>query len=135
MNGLKRRLKGAKGRWVEELPSVLWAYRITPRRSTGETPFSLTYGAKAVIPAEVNLCSTRVSGFSLAENSELMIKQLNMLEERQESVTIRLVEYQQKLARRYNKDMRKREFGARDLVLQKVVGNTRDVSTGKLAPT
>ena len=26
VNGLKKRLDGAKGRWVEELPSVLWVY-------------------------------------------------------------------------------------------------------------
>jgi len=58
VNRLKSRLEGAKGGWVNELPSVLWAYRTTPRRSTGETPFSLTYGAEAVIPTEVNLCST-----------------------------------------------------------------------------
>ena len=30
LNGLKKRLDGAKGRWVEELPSVLWAYWKTP---------------------------------------------------------------------------------------------------------
>lgn len=110
MNGLKRRLEGAKGRWVEELPSVLWAYRTTLRRSTGETPFSLTYGAEAIIPAKVNLCDAQISGFSSIENSELMMKQLNLLEERRESVTIRLAEYQQKLARIYNRDVRKREF-------------------------
>nr|XP_023875558.1 uncharacterized protein LOC111988035 [Quercus suber] len=57
LSGLKKRLDGAKGRWAEELPSVLWAYRTTSRRSTGETPFSLTYGAEAMIPVEVNLCS------------------------------------------------------------------------------
>lgn len=33
--GIKKRLGGAKGFWVEELP---WAYRTTPRSSTGETP-------------------------------------------------------------------------------------------------
>ena len=49
MNGLKRRLDGAKGRWAKELPNILWASHTTPRRSTGETPFSLTYGAEAVI--------------------------------------------------------------------------------------
>ena len=49
--------------------------------------------------------------------------------------TIRLVDYQQKLARRYNPDMKKREFGAGDLVLQKAVGNAQDVNAGKLAPT
>ena len=124
MNELKRRLEGAKGRWAEELPNVLWAYRTTPRRSTGETPFSLTYGVEAVILAKVNLCSAQVLGFIPTENSELMLKQLNLLEEYRESVTIRLAEYQQKLARRYNRDVRKREFGARDLVLRKVVGNT-----------
>ena len=74
VNRLKRRLEGAKGRWVKELPSVLWAYRTTPRRSTRETPFSQTYGAEAVIPVEVNLCNARVSEFSPAENSKLMLK-------------------------------------------------------------
>ena len=57
LNGMKKRLDGAKGRWAEELPNVLWAYCTTLRRSTRETPFSLTYGAEAAIPAEVNLCS------------------------------------------------------------------------------
>ena len=74
MNGLKRRLEGAKRRWAKEFPSVLWAYRTTPRRSTRETLISLAYGAEAVIPAEVNLCSAWVSGFSFVENSELMLK-------------------------------------------------------------
>ena len=31
LNGLKKRLDGVKGRWAEELPNVLWAYRTTPR--------------------------------------------------------------------------------------------------------
>ena len=58
LSGLKKRLDGAKGNWAEELPNVLWAYRTTPCRSTRETLFSLTFGAKVVIPVEVNLCST-----------------------------------------------------------------------------
>ena len=101
----------------------------------GETLFSLSYGAEAIIPAEINLYNARVSGFNPTKNSELMLKQLNLLEERQESATIRLAEYQQKLAQRYNRDVRRKEFGAGDLVLWKVVKNTRDVNTGKLAPT
>ena len=39
VNGLKKRLDDAKGKWMEELPHVLWTYRTIPRRSTGETPF------------------------------------------------------------------------------------------------
>ena len=81
------------------------------------------------------MCSGRVSGFTLTENDKLMVKQLDLLEEYRESTTIRLAEYQQKLAQRYNRDMKRKEFSTGDLVLRKVVGNTRDVNTGKLAPT
>ena len=101
MNGLKKRLDGIKGRWAEELPNILWAYQTTPRRSMG-TPFSLTYEAEAVIPTEVNLCCARVTEFALTQNDELMVKHLDLLEEYRESATIRLAEYQQKLARCYN---------------------------------
>ena len=40
-------------RWIEELPVVLWSLRTTPNRATGQTPFSLVYGAEAVIPTEL----------------------------------------------------------------------------------
>ena len=30
VNRLKKRLDDAKGKWVEELPHVLWTYRTTP---------------------------------------------------------------------------------------------------------
>ena len=59
VSGLKKRLDDAKGRWVEELPYVLWTYRITLRRSTGEIPFSMSYGAEAVIPIEVGFSTLR----------------------------------------------------------------------------
>ena len=38
--------------------------------------------------------------------------------------TIRLAEYQQKLAQRYNRDVKMKEFRDGDLVFQKAVGNT-----------
>ena len=52
VNGLKKRLDDAKGKWVEELSYVLWTYRTTSCRLMGETPFSMTYGAKTVIPLD-----------------------------------------------------------------------------------
>ena len=99
MNGVRKILEGVKRMKAEELPNVLWAYWTTPKRFTGETPFSLTYGGEAVIPTEVSLCNARVSRFVPVENEELMVKQLDLLEEYQESATIRLSMYQQKLAR------------------------------------
>ena len=135
LNGMKRRLDGAKGNWAEELPNVLWAYRMTPHRSTGETPFSLTYGAEAVIIAKVNLCSARIDGFNPVQNEMMMVERLDLLEEYREAAVIRLAEYQQKLAQRYNRDVNARKFGAGDLVLRRVVGNMRDTNAGKLALT
>lgn len=57
---------------------MLWAYRKTPRRSTGETPYSMTYRTEAVITVEISMSSLRVSDFSLASNEELMMKQLDL---------------------------------------------------------
>ena len=135
VNGLKRRLEGAKGNWAEELPNVLWAYRITPQRSTRETPFSLTYRAEAVIPAEVNLCSARVSEFNMSQNDGQLMERLDSLEEYRDTATIRLAEYQQKLAQRYNQGVRMREFNAGDLILRKAVGSMRNTNARKLAQT
>ena len=67
MSRLKKRLDDAKGKWVDELPHVLWAYRTTPQRSTKETPFSMTYGAKVVIPLESGFPTLRTDQFSVKE--------------------------------------------------------------------
>lgn len=53
ISNLKKRLEAAKGRWVEELLGVLWAYRTTPRTITRESFFSLVCGMKVVIPTEI----------------------------------------------------------------------------------
>ena len=38
---LKTKLKDLRGRWVYELPKLLWAYKTTARSTTRETSFSL----------------------------------------------------------------------------------------------
>ena len=81
MNGLKKRLDDAKGRWVEELPHVLWTYQTTPRKYTRETSFSMTYGAKVVIPLENGSPTMRTSTFTSDGNDELLKKNLNLIEE------------------------------------------------------
>jgi transposase InsO family protein len=57
LQGLKprifNRLKPYAGRWVKELPSILWALRTTPSRAMGHTPFSLIYESEAMLPTEV----------------------------------------------------------------------------------
>ena len=81
MSGLKKRLDDAKGKWVEELPHVLWTYRTTPQKSTGETHFSMTYGVEAIIPLENGFPTMRISMFTLDGNDELLKKSLDLVEE------------------------------------------------------
>ena len=69
---IKTRLEGAKGIWPEELPSILWAYRTMAKTPTGETPFRLTYGSEAVIPAEVGITSYRVHNHDENRNDKAM---------------------------------------------------------------
>ena len=78
---IKTRLEAAKGIWPDELPSVLWAYRTTARTPTGETPFRLTYGADAVIPAEIGPTSYRVQSYTKDKNEEAMRLQLDLVDE------------------------------------------------------
>ena len=78
---IKTRLEGAKGIWPEELPSILWAYRMTARTPTEETPFRLTYGSEAVIPAEVGIISYRVHNHDENRNDKAMQLQLDLMDE------------------------------------------------------
>ena len=56
---IKTQLDGAKGVWLDELPSVLWAYKTTVRTPIGETPFKLAYGSEAIIPIEIHMANHR----------------------------------------------------------------------------
>ena len=131
---MKKRLDDAKGRWVEELPHVLWTYRTTPRRSIGETPFSMSYGAEAVIPLETSFPMLRMITFTLSNNDELLGKSLDLIEERREKAMIQLAYYHQKLKQGYNVNVKLRPLAPRDLVLRKVLGNTKNPAWGKLGP-
>ncbi|XP_075660080.1 uncharacterized protein LOC142629911 [Castanea sativa] len=132
--GLKKRLDDAKGAWVEELPHVLWAYRTTPRRSTGETPFSMTYGMEAIIPLESGFPTLKSDQYDEASNHERMYDCLNTIEERREVANVKMGSYQQKLKQTYDKGVRSRPLVPGDLVLRKVVGVARNPAWGKLGP-
>ena len=61
MEGLKKRLNEIKGKWVDELPHILWAYRTTTRKKTGKTPFSMSYGSEAIISLEIRIPTMRIN--------------------------------------------------------------------------
>ncbi|XP_075112395.1 uncharacterized protein LOC142182217 [Nicotiana tabacum] len=131
----KKRLEESKGNWLEVLPGVLWAYRTIAKTSMGETPFSLVYGAKALIPVEIGEPSTRYTQANEESNEEEMRINLDLLEERREASLIRMAGQKQVMERYYNRKARLKYFKIGDFVLKKVFQSTRTANAGKLSPT
>ncbi|GKC81918.1 reverse transcriptase domain-containing protein, partial [Tanacetum coccineum] len=94
--GIKARLDERRKNWIEELPHVLWAHRTMIKSSNGDTPFSLTYGTEAVIPAEIGMPILRTAEVSLEENKKALEINLDLLEERREQAVIREAKKQSK---------------------------------------
>ena len=117
---------------MEELAHVLWMYRTTPRISTGETPFSMTYGAEVVIPLEIGFPTSRISSFNPRDNDEQLAKSLDLIKEKRENAMVQLAYYQQKLKQGYDANVKLRPLTPGDLVLHKVVGATKNPAWGKL---
>ncbi|XP_024004829.1 uncharacterized protein LOC112081985 [Eutrema salsugineum] len=134
IDGLKKRLDIAKGTWADELDGVLWSHRTTPRRSTGQSPFFLAYGAEAMCPAELNVPSIRRTMLTQQPeaNDNMMIDALDLVEEHRERALLRIQNYQQLAARYYNKKVKGRHFEDGNLVLRKVYQNTEEKNAGKL---
>jgi hypothetical protein len=49
-----------KGKWVDELPKVIWSHNTTISRATGFTPFRLLFGTEAMTLEEIKNESMRV---------------------------------------------------------------------------
>ncbi|GJV27891.1 reverse transcriptase domain-containing protein [Tanacetum coccineum] len=83
--GIKARLEARSKDWMEEISHVLWAHRtMMIKSSNGDTPFSLTYGTEAVIPAETGMPTLRTAEVDVVRNDEALEVNLDLLEERRE---------------------------------------------------
>ncbi|XP_076929683.1 uncharacterized protein LOC143594193 [Bidens hawaiensis] len=132
MGGIKKRLANHKSGWVDQLPHVLWAIRTHRNTSNAETPFSLTYGTEAMIPAEVGVPSPRVTLQS--DNDAEKRLDLMLLEERRELAAIREQNYKRQLEKYYNTKVKICEFNSRDYVLRNNKAS-RAHAQGKSAPS
>ena len=100
---IKVQLEGAKDAWLDELPSVLWAYRTIARTLAGEIPFNLTYDIEAVIPIEVRVTRKRRGFFDEEGNDDQLKMNLVYLDEVRTEASQRMTMYRQKMASYYNK--------------------------------
>ncbi|GKA03907.1 hypothetical protein Tco_0676688 [Tanacetum coccineum] len=110
-----------------------WAHRTMIKSSNGDTPFSLTYGTEAVIPAEFRMPTFRTAEVDVAENDEALEINLELLEEKREQAAIREAKSKRQMEKYYNTKVRNASFKPGDLVYRSNEAS-RAEDTGKLGP-
>ncbi|GKB09184.1 reverse transcriptase domain-containing protein [Tanacetum coccineum] len=132
-DGIKARLGEGNKNWIEELPHVLWAYCTMIKSSHDDTPFSLTYGYKAVIPAEIGMPKYHTTTVDAIHNDEVLRLNLDLLEERRERAAICEAKAKLQMTKYYNARVRGVTFRPEDFVYRSNDAS-HDVAGGKLGP-
>ncbi|GKA54145.1 reverse transcriptase domain-containing protein [Tanacetum coccineum] len=114
--GIKARLDARSKDWMEELSHVLWAHRTMIKSSNEDTPFSLTYGTEAVIPADIDMPTLRTMEVDVMRNDEALEINLDLLEQKREQTTNREAKSKRKMEKYYNSKVRSTSFKPGDLV-------------------
>ena len=92
----------------------------------------MAFGAEAVIPIETEVASPRTKFYNQDNNIAFLTSGLDNLEAQRDRAQIRMAVYQQRIARHYNNKVKPRQFQINDLVLRRVMPNTKDRAAGTL---
>nr|GEW11036.1 reverse transcriptase domain-containing protein [Tanacetum cinerariifolium] len=103
------------------------------KSSNGETPFSLTYGTEAVIPAKIGMPTLRTVEVDVNKNNEALGISLDLLEEKREQAAIQEARSKARMERYYNARVRSTNFCPGDLVYQNNEASHAE-DEGKLGP-
>ncbi|GKF30821.1 hypothetical protein Tco_0100619, partial [Tanacetum coccineum] len=103
------------------------------KSSHGDTPFSLTYGTEAVIPAEIEMPTYRTAVVDDVHNDEELRLNLDLLKEHRERTTIREAKAKLKMTKYYNARVRGVTFRPRDFVYRSNDAS-HAIDGGKLGP-
>ena len=77
---LKKVVNDSGHDWHLQINPSLWAYQTSFHTSTGTTPYSLVYGAKVVLPIEVELPSLHISLQGKISDEEYRVARLTQLD-------------------------------------------------------
>ena len=56
LDGMKKRIydeNSKGGKWIYELPLVVWGLRTQPSKVTAQKPFFLVYGSEAILSTDI----------------------------------------------------------------------------------
>ncbi|MCH87748.1 RNA-directed DNA polymerase (Reverse transcriptase), partial [Trifolium medium] len=135
---IKKHIAQKPRNWNKTLDQVLWAYRNSPKESTKSTPFRLTYGHDAVLPAEICLQSVRIQKHMEIPSDHywnMMLDELVDLDEERLQALDVLTRQKERIAKAYNKKVKSKTFNVGDLVWKVILPmDKKDRVLGKWSP-
>jgi hypothetical protein len=105
----------SKGKWVDELPRVVWRDNTSVCRAIKFTPFKLLYGEEPITPREIKFRNARTGAEAIHNPTEAESKDLLELE-RMKAVE-NLQSYQNEMRAWRETKVKQKHIKAGDLVL------------------
>ena len=85
LDALKKRLyqKEEKhlGRWLKELPAMVWGLRTQASLNTRVSPYFLVYGSEAILPADIAFQAPRVGHYNEEQAVAIRTKDVDRAKE------------------------------------------------------
>jgi len=110
IDALKKRLytenDRAPGRWMKELPAVVWGLRTQTSRNTGVSPYFMVYSTEAMLPSDVVFGSPRVEHFDQSSADLARELEINCTEKKRLTSCLRTAKYLEAIRRYHNSGRR-----------------------------
>ena len=97
---------------------MVWGLRTQPSRNTSVSPYSIVYGAEAVLPSDVAFGSPRAEHFDQSSADHARELEINCIEEKRLVSYLHTTKYLKAMRRYYNKNVKDCSFVVGDLVLK-----------------
>ena len=91
--GLYQKEEKHPGRWLKELPAVVWGLRTQASRSTGVSPYFLVYGSEAILPADIAFRAPRVENYDEEQAVAVRIEDVDRAKEEHLITYVRTAKY------------------------------------------
>jgi hypothetical protein len=124
LDALKKRLHDAAnskgGKWIKELPNVLWGLRTQPSKPTGQSPYFLVYDSEAILPADVMWDSPVVEQYDEGIFEDSRRVDIDELKEARYATFVQSVWYLEGIRRYHDRNVKEHSFNIVDLVLRRI---------------